>query len=309
VPYLSAHIVADLLDEWVGPANWRDTYELTELAGGPALWCHVEVHDPVGRQWVRKSDIGVAPAPGPEEGMREKGMVSDAFKRTACLKWGAGRNVYELPVLWAPVHVRDDSGGQPRPIADVEQHLVSQLRARGYLIDRAATEDQGATEGSLLADTASAADELAPAAAAAPALAALACPACGSPVSDQRGAHDRDPAKPAWTCSNRLCVGGGARKDGRGHWRWSSWDPQEFAGADEMMRPTREAKRRVLEAAAPVAAAKGGRLEDYARAAWTDAASDQGESPDVALAPHILALVEARALELLAELATVERSG
>lgn len=101
VPYITAPIVAGLLDGWVSPENWWDTYE-----DGPApgtLWCNLSINtgDPEFEQTViTKRDLGVAPSGNNELAM--KGMVSDAFKRAAIMKWGVGRNVYELPSLWAP---------------------------------------------------------------------------------------------------------------------------------------------------------------------------------------------------------------
>ena len=131
VPYLNAPTVARLLDLWVGPENWRDEYE---PAPGKGLWCHlsVRVKDVINTatgssvsDWVTKTDIGV---PSNFEG--EKGQVSDAFKRAACLKWGVGRNVYDLPTLWAPCRV--DPKGNAWPNDETLPHIQKQLKALGF---------------------------------------------------------------------------------------------------------------------------------------------------------------------------------
>lgn len=100
VPYLKAHSVARLLDEWVGAAAWSDEY--VPVSNG--LECHLTI---LG---VTKIDVGVAPAG--EAQMSVKGIYSDAFKRCASIKWGVGRNVYQLEGLWAPVKVVDKGGKQ-----------------------------------------------------------------------------------------------------------------------------------------------------------------------------------------------------
>lgn len=123
VPYLNAPTVARLLDQWVGAGNWKDDYE---PAVGKGLWAVVSVR--VGDEWVSKKDIGV---PSNFEG--EKGQVSDAFKRAACLKWGVGRNVYDLPTLWAPCRV--DQKGNAWPTDDTLPHITKQLKALGIEAD------------------------------------------------------------------------------------------------------------------------------------------------------------------------------
>lgn len=91
VAYLDAPTVADLLDDWVGPARWADRYEPMGN-GEKALWCHLSVK--FEDEWVTKVDLGV-----PSNMEAAKGLVSDAFKRVAMRKWGVGRNVFTLPVL------------------------------------------------------------------------------------------------------------------------------------------------------------------------------------------------------------------
>lgn len=128
VPYLNAPIVARLLDEWVGPGGWKDEYTDGQIAGKAAMWCHLSVR--VGIEWVTKSDVGVASNMEPQ-----KGAVSDAFKRAACLKWGVGRNVYDLPTLWGPCKVSVKGNGEAVAWFDPERtpgDLVKQLKALGF---------------------------------------------------------------------------------------------------------------------------------------------------------------------------------
>jgi hypothetical protein len=101
VPYLKAHSVARLLDEWVGAEAWSDEYHQTPAGRG--LECHLTI---LG---VTKIDVGVAPS-GSDDNLVVKGVYSDAFKRVASIKWGIGRNVYQLEGVWAPVKVIDKDG-------------------------------------------------------------------------------------------------------------------------------------------------------------------------------------------------------
>lgn len=128
LPYLDAAAVAELLDEWVGPARWRDEYEQVDLAGRSVLWCHLSILDPETGEWVTKTDVGVA-----STFEAQKGLVSDSFKRAACLKWGAGRNVYELPNLWAPCRSWTSNGKtQGAPNNETLPAILKQLNERGY---------------------------------------------------------------------------------------------------------------------------------------------------------------------------------
>lgn len=295
VPYLNAAIIARLLDEWVGPTGWRDMYEPDALAGEPVLWCHLEVRDRSGG-WVRKSDVGVAPPPQrgePSDGLREKGMVSDAFKRAGCLKWGAGRNVYDLPTLWAPCQVRTEQGEGARPTSDLEANLLAQLRNRGLTVTRVGvdgTEHVGLPEPSdIRPSTGRPAGEPG----------GTQCPVCAAPVTDMRAQHDIDPAKPAWKCTSRTCDGGREKKDGKGRWGWASWDVHEFD-----TDPVREAKRRVA-AAARTLVGEGDPVR-HAAAVWRDAASDHGFGPDDPMPVTVLAAVEMRAGELLHEVSGLQ---
>jgi hypothetical protein len=123
VPYVNARIVQKLLDEWVGPLGWSDAYEPATLGGQAGLWCHLTIHG------VTKTDFGV-----PSNMESGKGLVSDAFKRAACLKWGVAGNVYDLPTLWGPCKV-SKKGNDSVAWFDDERtaaDLVRQLKALGF---------------------------------------------------------------------------------------------------------------------------------------------------------------------------------
>lgn len=136
VAYLDAAAVTSLLDQWVGPANWRDSYAPTDKGN---MWCTVEVRDPATGEWVAKTDVGT-----PSNMEAVKGLVSDAFKRAATLKWGAGRNVYELPVVWAVC--ASDSKGNPRPAPNTHQQILEECRRRGFELDGSKVADQADDE-------------------------------------------------------------------------------------------------------------------------------------------------------------------
>lgn len=130
VAYLDAAAVASLMDEWVGPVGWRDSYEPVRDSAGKAIamWCTVEVRDPATGEWVGKTDVGT-----PSDMEAAKGIVSDAFKRAACLKWGAGRNVYDLPVVWAPCKV--NARGHAYPAPNTLSTILAECRKLGHEID------------------------------------------------------------------------------------------------------------------------------------------------------------------------------
>ena len=88
VAYVDARQVQDKLDTVVGPNNWRTRYETID----GQLFCHLGIWDAEKKEWVEKSDTGT-------ESMadKEKGQVSDAFKRAA-VQWGVGRFLYSLGI-------------------------------------------------------------------------------------------------------------------------------------------------------------------------------------------------------------------
>jgi hypothetical protein len=128
--YLDAPTVAELLDDWVGPENWRDLYTPIGPETAPtAMWCHLSVRVPGSNDdWVTKSDLGV-----PSNMEAAKGLVSDAFKRVAMRKWGVGRNVCALPVLRVTRLETWEKNGktQGRLTAASHAQIEQLLRAKG----------------------------------------------------------------------------------------------------------------------------------------------------------------------------------
>lgn len=87
--YKNARVDMTLLDEVVGPENWKRSHELINSN----LFCTVAVRSDNG-EWVTKQDVGTE-----SYTEKEKGQASDAFKR-ACVNWGIGRELYTCPFVW-----------------------------------------------------------------------------------------------------------------------------------------------------------------------------------------------------------------
>lgn len=126
--YKNARVDMTLLDEVVGPENWKRSHEL--INGN--LFCTVEVRLD-GGDWVSKQDVGTE-----SNTEKEKGQASDAFKR-ACVNWGIGRELYTCPFVW--VNLSNDEwrvgyGGKKQPkvrfaVKDIE---YDKERRVSYLI-------------------------------------------------------------------------------------------------------------------------------------------------------------------------------
>ena len=103
--YKNARVDMTLLDEVVGPENWKREHEL--INGN--LFCTVSVRSASG-DWVSKQDVGTE-----SNTEKEKGQASDAFKR-ACVNWGIGRELYTAPFIWikaGDVNITKDKNGKP----------------------------------------------------------------------------------------------------------------------------------------------------------------------------------------------------
>ena len=83
--YKNSRVDMDLLDETVGPMNWRRGH-CRENAN-----CIVSIYDTDKKEWVPKEDTGTE-----SNTEAEKGLASDSFKR-ACVNWGIGRELYSAP--------------------------------------------------------------------------------------------------------------------------------------------------------------------------------------------------------------------
>jgi len=83
--YKDARVDMRLLDEEVGPLNWKREHSRDNAN------CTVSIWDESKSQWVSKEDTGTK-----SNTEAEKGMASDSFKR-ACTNWGIGRGLYSAP--------------------------------------------------------------------------------------------------------------------------------------------------------------------------------------------------------------------
>lgn len=93
--YKTARTDMELLDETVGPENWRNDYK--EIKGN--LYCGIAIKQDNG-EWVWKWDCGIESRED-GEGNEKKGEASDSFKR-AGFRCGIGRALYTSPFIWIP---------------------------------------------------------------------------------------------------------------------------------------------------------------------------------------------------------------
>lgn len=86
--YKDARCDMNILDETVGPMNWKREHTRDNAN------CIVSIWDDEKKQWVGKEDTGTE-----SNTEKEKGQASDSFKR-ACFNWGIGRELYTSPFIW-----------------------------------------------------------------------------------------------------------------------------------------------------------------------------------------------------------------
>lgn len=86
--YKDARCDMNILDEMVGPTNWKREHTRDNKN------CIVSIWDESKVQWVSKEDTGTE-----SNTEAEKGLASDSFKR-ACVNWGIGRELYTAPFIW-----------------------------------------------------------------------------------------------------------------------------------------------------------------------------------------------------------------
>lgn len=105
--YIDARDVMQRLDEVCGPAGWQCRYS---HANGKTV-CDIGVK--CDSEWVWKAD-----GAGDSDMEKEKGALSDAFKRAA-VRWGIGRYLYDLDSPWVKLKAAGksfaiDDGEYPR---------------------------------------------------------------------------------------------------------------------------------------------------------------------------------------------------
>ena len=101
--YKDARCDMNMLDEAVGPMNWRRNHTRDNAN------CIVSIWDEKKQQWVSKEDTGTESFTE-----KEKGIASDSFKR-ACFNWGIGRELYTAPFTWIPAdkcNIKKDTKGK-----------------------------------------------------------------------------------------------------------------------------------------------------------------------------------------------------
>lgn len=86
--YKDARCDMNILDETVGPLNWKREHTRDNKN------CIVSIWDTEKKEWVSKEDTGTE-----SNTEAEKGLASDSFKR-ACVNWGIGRELYTAPFIW-----------------------------------------------------------------------------------------------------------------------------------------------------------------------------------------------------------------
>lgn len=95
--YKDARVDMTLLDEVVGPMNWKREHTRDNAN------CIVSIWDEEKKQWVSKEDTGTE-----SNTEAEKGLASDSFKR-ACFNWGIGRELYTAPFIWIDLAAGEDA--------------------------------------------------------------------------------------------------------------------------------------------------------------------------------------------------------
>lgn len=88
--YKDARCDMNILDETVGPYNWKREHKRDNANCVVSLW------DEDKKEWISKEDTGTE-----SYTEKAKGLASDSFKR-ACFNWGIGRELYTAPFIWVP---------------------------------------------------------------------------------------------------------------------------------------------------------------------------------------------------------------
>lgn len=113
--YKDARCDMRLLDEAVDPEGWQCEYRRI----GETLYCRVGIRCVDG--WVWKEDCG-----SPSNMEADKGEASDAFKR-ACVRWGAGRELYTAPFIWVPASLCNIGKGRNGRLQCLDRFIVTVL--------------------------------------------------------------------------------------------------------------------------------------------------------------------------------------
>jgi hypothetical protein len=94
----------NVLDDVVGAENWQDDYKLID--GKLFAGIGIRIND----NWIWKWDCGTE-----SQTEKEKGQVSDSFKRAA-VKWGIGRFLYDIEIVYLDANEVKKENNSPYPI-------------------------------------------------------------------------------------------------------------------------------------------------------------------------------------------------
>jgi Rad52/22 family double-strand break repair protein len=144
--YIDARDVMGRLDEVCGPAGWQNRYSHAE---GTTI-CEIGIL--CADTWVWKAD-----GAGDTDVEKEKGALSDAFKRAA-VRWGIGRYLYDVDSPWVLLEEKGASrviapgefaklrrvlGGRPepasRPVETYDDPMAAAGRALSIRVNTCAT--------------------------------------------------------------------------------------------------------------------------------------------------------------------------
>lgn len=89
--YKDARCDMAILDETVGPMNWKKVYTRNNAN------CILSIWDDEKKQWIEKEDAGSSS----NNFEKDKTLASDSFKRAA-VSWGIGRELYTAPQIFIP---------------------------------------------------------------------------------------------------------------------------------------------------------------------------------------------------------------
>lgn len=115
--YKDARVDQNILDETVGPMNWKREHALV----GDSFTCTVSIWDGNKNQWISKQDVGTE-----SYTEAQKGQASDSFKR-ACFNWGIGRELYTAPFVWVPADKAGVYAGNNGRYLTNERFYVSEI--------------------------------------------------------------------------------------------------------------------------------------------------------------------------------------
>ena len=126
VAYTDARLVRRILDEALGIFGWECTYTRDEKG---VLFCALTITSPDGTK-VTKEDCGV-----PSEFEKEKGEVSDAFKR-ACFTFGICADLYDLDIHYVDCEQRSDGNWKaPYNWSPTQDHKSKQKAVRKEMVN------------------------------------------------------------------------------------------------------------------------------------------------------------------------------